>query len=484
MCNELRSLTNRHLINRQEVRESFDPRLWANIARRTMVYYPKNLHPISYGEVVAKYTGTKKRMYYRAMLDLLEHGYRSKHAVVNMFVKPDRYPWDACYEKDPRAIQYRRPHFNIAMSAYISPFEHEIYESVTYGVTSGTRVIAKGLNNYRRAELILHKAAHFRRPLYVLLDHSRFDSTINCDHLRSTHRKYQRAFRSGTLAKLCKAQLKNRGFTRGGIQYLAVGTRMSGDPDTGCGNSVVNADCLWGFLDYCSITKYDFILDGDDSIVFVEQAEQSKLDFGYFAKVGFVTKIAMTTNIHQAEFCQSRLILAEPPVMVRNPERAMSHSSVSRRYYPPNRWCDWLSAVGHCELATNIGVPVMQEYGRQLASLSARPLFDDDVRWRMSLHKIDAKPIPVTIAARDSMYEAWGIPHAIQVMLEGFDHTAHAYIERDNHRKFVRLREIAPQAYRDKYVNRAVQNIRLQNIHQLRPKCSGSSWWYCSSGCS
>lgn len=172
---------------------------------------------MAYEEIYKGYTGRKKRLYHNAACLLRVEGYRKEYARVKMFVKPDRYPEGDCREKDPRAIQYRSPQFNLAMAAYIKPFEDAIYPTVHYGVVSRTRVIAKGLNNYQRAELLLHKIESFVNPRFVLLDHSRFDSTINQTHLRTTHAKYQRAFNSRRLHEFCHAQLYNKGVSKHGI---------------------------------------------------------------------------------------------------------------------------------------------------------------------------------------------------------------------------------------------------------------------------
>lgn len=265
MCNELKALTNRHLVDRQYI--PFDRNFYLKVARQTQKFYPKNLDPCSYSEVINVYTGPKKQIYLRALKNLQLYGYKQRYSNISMFVKPDRYPSGDIANKDPRAIQYRDPEFNLMLSRYIKAFEHHCYTNLTYGVVSNTRVIAKGLNNYQRAELIMEKAACFKNPVFILLDHSRFDSTINVEHLKATHRKYQKAFRSKSLQKLLNCQIHNKGRSKHGITYQTYGTRMSGDPDTGCGNSVVNADVLWAYFKYSKILKYDFILDGDDSIL-------------------------------------------------------------------------------------------------------------------------------------------------------------------------------------------------------------------------
>lgn len=425
LCNELVSLHNRHLVDRSYLK--FNKKLWQAIARQTLKFYPKDLKPCKYEDVIAAYAGAKKRAYHNAMLGLKTYGYNRKSAVVSMFVKPDRYPTEDCLDKDPRAIQYRKIEYNLELGCYIKPFEHHIYENLTMGVVSDTRVIAKGLNNYERAELMLYKNEYFKNAKYVLLDHSRFDSTINIDHIKTTHRKYQRAFKSRKLQTLLNSQKNNVCYSKGGIKYRAMGTRMSGDPDTGCGNSVVNNDTIWGWMQYCGIVKYDYILDGDDSVLYVESEDVDKLDFGYFTLVGFETKMEIVDNIIQAEFCQSKIIRATRPVLMRNPLRAMSHVNVSRRHYHKSIWPSWLAACGMCEVANNQGVPILQSFGNQLASLSKRKFIDDQIKWRLSLVEFSGKIEEITMQARLDVYEAWGISPSNQLILETHDYTADAF---------------------------------------------------------
>lgn len=436
ICNEYLSLTNRHLVDRTYI--GFDRTLWLKIARQTRKYYPTGLRPVSYQDVIDAYQGQKKRAYTHARENLTTMGYEPQMARVRMFVKPDRYPYEDCIEKDPRAIQYRSLEFNLELGRYIKPFEHYIYENLHYGVVSNTRVIAKGLNQYERAELLIAKADHFREPRYLLVDHSRFDSTINIDHLRTTHRKYQKAFNSKRLQKLLNAQKRNVGWTKGGIKYMAYATRMSGDPDTGCGNSVINADCIWGFLRESGILKYDFLIDGDDSVIIVEREHVQGLDWGIFAKLGFDTKHEVVDCIEQAEFCQSRVVYAQRPVFVRNPLRAMSHSLASRKQYGYKTWDRWLTAVGMSELAANQGIPVMQPYAQQLSKLAPVGFFDDQLSYLARTLKPTRTTIPIHETTRVSFERAWGISPAMQRVIENHDFTSNTFsairIARTKHR--------------------------------------------------
>lgn len=462
-CNEVVSLYNRHLVDRTTI--GMDNALWRKISKLTLrKYYPKFIQPLTYQQVIARYTGAKKKAYFKAKQILTTEGLQKKHSVIKMFVKPDRHPLSEVDEKDPRAIQYRHPCFTLGFMTYIAAFEEVIYPSVDYGCISGSRVIAKGLNPEQRAALLLDKISHFNTPVYVLLDHSRFDSCITVEHLKSTHRKYQRAFGRG-IRKYTRCQLNNTGYSKHDIKYRIKGTRMSGDADTGCGNSIVNADTLWGVCYINGITKFDFILDGDDSVLILERSDAKKLNTDQFKLFGFNTKMQVVDNIFDIEFCQSKIIFTNPPKFVRYPWRTLSHSYACRNRYPAKMYRHWMAAVGECELAMNSGVPILQEYGLQLSRLSPRKFYDAETKWRMQL---PTRYQPVTNEARISFYLAFGVDVGLQRLLEQVDFTANMY-------------SLVQGGY---FAHKAVQYDesiqRARGIYESLPPCSSSCWCWSS----
>lgn len=428
ICNELSSLKGRHLVDRSYIPLDIKLVKRVHLLTTKLRYYPVDLKKTNFETIIQGYSGKKRLVYRRAAESLTISQLGPKDWRVKMFIKPDRFPYDVAKDKPPRAIQYRSPRYNLKLGCYIKAYEHALYPTLKMGVVSDTRIIAKGLNNYQRAALLLEKSSCFGRPAYVLLDHSKFDSCISVAHLEATHKKYQRAFGSRGLAALLRKQLHNRGITKNGIRYQTTGTRMSGDADTACGNTIVNADCLWGFLWFSGIEKYDILLDGDDSIVFVEQDDLWRLRYDYFEKFGFETKHEVVLNIHKAEFCQARLVLTDPPVMSRHPQRVLSHYCMSRKEYPNGKYKDLLAGIGLCELSTHQGVPVIQPFAMQLLKLSDTPFVDEQWSWWMESVQKRHTGLPITDIARQSFSEAFDIDITTQTLLEQYDYTANAYV--------------------------------------------------------
>lgn len=406
--------------------------------------------------MVNKYRGGKKRAYHNALVKLLQYGRLKSHYNISMFIKPDKYPLDEIHDAVPRAIQFRSKEFNLQMMQYVDPIEHRLYQELTMGSASGTRVIAKGLNPQERGDLILTKLKFFSRPRIYSLDHSRFDSCVRTEHLRMLHRKYYRMTRSYDFMKLCSHQLFNNCYSLRGIKYRARATRMSGDADTGLGNTIINLDVIYGWLLANGVDKYDMLVDGDDSWVIIEDQE---MDNRYFSHMGFVTKVKSSLNTDDLQFCQQKLSM-EPVSFVRNPQRILAHSSLCRRTYHMSQYPRWLTAVGMCELALGGGIPFVQEYAKKLIT-GNNPLYDEDIRFKMM--DLEPKEKKVTLSAREQQYRLFGLDMNVTRFLETSMCNAVTICE-------VR----GPGLCHDD------EAIHTTRIYESILQPSGGSWWSCS----
>lgn len=367
----------------------------------------------TFTSIINKFTGKKKRQYYNAMLNIVNGKLdMRKAAMVKMFIKPDRWPEDVIRTKAPRAIQYRSKEYNLMLATWLDPVEQKLYDHIKH---RGTRVVAKGLNNRERAELWMQKVEDYSSPVFINLDHSKFDSTVNVKHLMNLHRIYKRIVGKGIYG-LLKYQLKNICYTDTGVKYKTQGTRCSGDYDTGLGNTLINIACI--LQCFRKIQKYDFMLDGDDAIIVIESIDRDNLDIGDFEKFGFETVLSFHRDRHAVEFCQSRILDIGGPYFVRNPIRAISNTMVINKNYGFKFMSRYLAGVGLGELAMNKGVPILQQQGARLAETSNLPYYDADVSWQMA--NLGTKPCIATVTpqARMSMEKTWGITVQMQKYIE------------------------------------------------------------------
>lgn len=367
--------------------------------------------PISIWTLANKYAGGKRLMYLRAAADVQREGWRRSWANVSMFVKPDKYPVDELMSKAPRAIQYRQPAYNLIVGRYLHPYEKALYDLPDVG-PSKTPFMAKGKNAQERATLLLTKTACFNKPVFIGIDHSKFDSTVSVDHLKIEHSFYNKHFKSRFLRRVLRLQLYNKGYSKNGIKYRVRGTRMSGDYNTGLGNSLLNYLCLRSWLNQAGVVGEVF-LDGDDAIVIVEGEDYSKLDHDHFKLWGFDTKIQICHDIRHVEFCQSK-VLPSVPTMARNPFRALSHLAVGLKNYSPAMWPRVMNARGMCEVMGSAGVPILAAYGAALVNRTI-PFHEEQEKWELAKR---SKIVPVTDEARLDFYESWGIDPHHQELIE------------------------------------------------------------------
>lgn len=410
ICNEIRALHNRHLIDR--ALPEYDKYFIRDCAKLVFQEFSfEILNPCSYWSIINSYVGRKRNTYMRAYEDIQTHGFLKSWAIVNMFVKPDKYPLAAAYDKAPRAIQYRRPAFNLILARYLHPVEKWLYEQLS---PTGFRFIAKGLNNVDRAIELKRQSDSFSNPCYILLDHSAFDSSITQDHLKMCHKFYSKLIKSRTLQKLLRCQLVNKGYSRHGIKYKVTGTRMSGDFDTALGNCIVNYVALRSWLKMAKV-RGEILLDGDDSIVTVERSNLARLDMGHFSKFGLTTKINVVHEITSVDFCQAIYLPSEPPRFARNPLRALSRYNISIRNYHGEGWFRYLAGIGLGEAAVSVGVPILEAIGHKLAALSTAPIFDTETWYKSNQ---SGTKVAITDEVRMHYYSAYGIAPEQQIAIE------------------------------------------------------------------
>lgn len=487
ICNELVALTNRHIIDRSYINydEEFIRHGFLKFGKK---FIPKqHLTKVSFSDIINEYKGGKKREYMNAYQVLMHTGFLRKYAKVKMFIKPDRYCEQDIDSKAPRAIQFRRKEFNLCFSRYIKAIENYLYPNLFCGVVSDTQVIVKCLNPYQRAELLIKKSEYFKYPVYLLLDHSKFDSTINEHHLSGTHRLYYKLIPDQFFHKLCKMQKKNDCWSAHGIHYKTKGTRMSGDSDTALGNSLVNAVCLYTVLKYSNISKYDIMLDGDDSIVIIEHSQFKNFRHELFELFGFETKFEHTTDIFKAEFCQSRLVIASSPCFVRNPLRIFSNTTVAIKKYDLNYYRNWLSANGMCELALNRGVPLIQDYALSLIKL-AKPIFEREHLVKLKDLKCFEYVKP-ELTAYITLYYSWGIPIDLQDQLYEYLKPRYTYCDYCAYYRLKYNIEYFKSAAKKKfvkfYIKCHVQSIlsreRTRAFYEAIQSRPGESWWFLSN---
>lgn len=380
-------------------------------------------------ELLENKPSSKKRRYKAGYAIYVQMGVRKQHGRIQMMPKLEFFPIDKLSTKEDRAIQFRSVVYNTALGMQLTQVEHGVYYHARNA--DGTPCIVKGYSNFERAMLLDYEARQYADPVFILADHSRFDAHVNPRLLAAEHGFYLAARgNNAELRYLLKMQKKNRGFSAGGIVYKMEGKRMSGDYNTALGNSLLNYAMMKSVFDCRGITKFNLIIDGDDSVVILEAAELRKCDnlADDFEDFGMTTEIEVAYDISQAEFCQCRIVYTKyGPCMVRNPDKSLGLMGVSPRQLDPQFAMQWQAAKALCEICSNPGVPVIQPYARKLllgtgmTPEKAREynFTAGDDQWKKLQTDVDLITWnEITEEARYSFWKAWGIHPLDQVLLE------------------------------------------------------------------
>lgn len=417
VCNEAVALRERHQLDTGAKYTASNHVICSNLSRlvESNGGFPE-LVKNTFAQVISHYSGSKKKEYERGADSLLVDPLDiKKDSKVRMFLKDDKYhTWDF---KAPRCIQFRGKRYGINLASYLQPLEEFVYSMVD---ETETPVFSKNRNTSDRAKDLRAKWENFIDPVALCLDHSKFDCHVSVELLKQEFAFYERFYPGDKLLKgLLRAQLRNSGSTRNGTTYKTIGTRMSGDQNTGLGNSVLN----YGMLkEYVGSVPAGFYIDGDDSVIIVERNDLHKLSLNVFKQFGMETKLELANEFEQVEFCQCRPVFDGIAWhMIRNPFRALArlpwlvkrnHLAVIPRY---------IRSVGMCELSLNMGIPVMQSVASSMIKYGGGKYMKTDRHYLANMCQIKpwhAREVPIRLVTRESFAKAWGIQVEEQLELE------------------------------------------------------------------
>lgn len=179
------------------------------------------------------------------------------------------------------------------------------------------------------------------RALWFEDDFSRFDSTISKYALEVEADLYEWMGLKGKAKRVFEHQMKTLGYTNWGHKYWVDATRKSGDPNTSCGNSYLNAlvhlyFCMRvvsratkGYPDELSActedqlkflaSRVDMILMGDDNVFVIHYPDPNgRLDCraqaaeilddvkSFMTSLGFKAKPVWREYLNDVTFCSAR----------------------------------------------------------------------------------------------------------------------------------------------------------------------------------
>jgi hypothetical protein len=327
--------------------------------------------PSTFAEVMLGTPQHVKARYANAHDNLINGMAKQDLYGINGFVKYEKMDTSKMEEgKPPRMIQHRSYEYIYLLKKHLLPIIDNVKSNTKLFMNQEVNsYFTYGRNSNDIASLICEHWSSFKNPIALCLDHSKFDGHVNLELLKLEQLVFNKLSNNNKhLKHLLSQQLKNKGKTSNGLKYVTRGCRMSGEYNTSIGNSILNLLMLKSVFPSSKV-----VVNGDDSVVFLEYSEYKKLDIkesmSLFSDFGMVTKLEQTANeLEEISFCQCNPVLIDGNYqMIRNPIRLLSR--IQYTDLPIEQHTALIRSLAYAELSLNQGVPVLQQFGNWLLDL-------------------------------------------------------------------------------------------------------------------
>lgn len=417
---ERRTLCNRHLF--ETPIPDKNSKAW-RLFRKEMRAISKlvgNVPRATVNQVIGTRSPMKRKRFAGGMERYCRFGVRKQDGYLNEMQKLEFYDEDKLEVKEDRGIQFRSTTYNAALARFLHFSEKRFYQRARN--PDGTPQVAKGRSPIERGLILAGMVKSFSHPKFLLMDHSRFDAHVSPEVLAEEHKGYKREHHyDPELCFLLDQQMGTMGFSRGGIVYRTRGKRSSGDINTGGGNSRINLACIKSWLASIQCEQHAIFLDGDDSVVIVEDDVDTSTVTSHMLALGFVTEVEIVYDLEDAEFCQSKVVWGQlGPTMVRNPLKVLDVLTKSPRILNPVQSRSVLAASALGELMQAPGVPVLAPAAASLVTVAGGEIkfLTPDQLGRFEVYRTDRIQPEVDDTMRAGFERAWGITIPEQHALE------------------------------------------------------------------
>lgn len=414
--NELASLKLRHLLSNGEPQEEEYKRCLTYVDN--LLQHLGQTPKLTPAQVIEhkKDPGSRRR-YLRAFSHIKTRGLDSGFTKIKAFVKIEKWDESLLTKKAPRLIQFRSYEYCALLSQFLIPIEQKLWSYEENGIN----VFAKGLSTLTIAKVIVRMSELWDDTIFVMADHSKFDSCILSKWIKLEEKMYMNCAMDEELEWLMQQQQQNRGLTRNGIRYRCVARKMSGEYNTSLGDSVINYCIL---KDVFRNVEHHIFVNGDDSVIAVRKSQLHKIDLTeqQWLKYGMKTTYEITDDVEQVEFCQCKPVMIRQGVyrMVRKPDRVMSRGIVAVKRYQGIAWNRLVKSIGMSEMACHDGIPVLQAFAEHLMRAAGDV---KHINSEISMHARNERTLnplhkKITDEARNSFYRAFDIPPSKQISME------------------------------------------------------------------
>lgn len=344
-----------------------------------------------------------------------QDGYDQK---CSSFIKCESY---ATQDKLPRFIQQRSDRAKAAVATCIHEVEKVIFKSGNF---------VKGMTQDEMVERISQFEGY--KEFYVS-DYSSFESGFNPQYTKVVEEEQFKHFigrNNPTIAKIINMHYRRNGnepvvniCENPMYRIKVVGTRMSGDMWTSLANGFSNKMNIMYNMYKRGITKYDFVVEGDDGLVAVNEEPFRDEDFH---NLGFKIKLAKHTNLETTEFCGIRINPAEKQPLVLPDSADLLSTALHPKYFRSGEkhLKELLKSKAQSLYCVGKNTPVIAVLAWKIINLLKDVRYDDswmDMWWKEFTRRMDKFPEPViTVGSRVLFEDQTGISVAEQLTYESF----------------------------------------------------------------
>jgi len=388
-----------------------------------------------YDETAHSYTGALRRRYLEAKASLLDEGpVCSRDTKIKAFLKAEKVRLDVVSK--PRMIFPRSPRYNLHIASWLKPFEHWLWGNLKSGALScvgNSRVVAKGLNQVQRANLIARKMRGFADCVVFEVDGSSFEAHITKEQLELEHSVYLKAYRGDSdLQKALSYQLFNKGKTFNGVKFSREGGRASGDFNTGMGNSLIMCAVVTATMGVLK-RPYDMLVDGDNALIFLSGKDVDFVRGKFHNTALYVSghEIVLENPVsvyEKVRFGQSGPVQCSKRgnIMVRDWRKVLSQATSSHHNLPSPAFSKkYLRGIALCEASLGSGIPIVWKYTRNLLKLTENTKIADVRTIReyqylgVDVDNLDSVDVTEPDEkTRLSFERGWGLTIAEQLLIE------------------------------------------------------------------
>ena len=267
------------------------------------------------------------------------------------------------------------------------------------------------------------------------VDFTAWDSTVSQFDLQLTHSIYTRLFSSFCspwITIALAAHATSKWSYRDGCRYTLIGTRVSGDPDTTVGNTIIHWCYNQAFLGGGTRPLYPWLaahhhfeVAGDDGVMGLPDRPY---DLSFYTRCGKDAKPIPRPMVDDATFCSGVVLPVVVggvvcPRLYRVPGRSIGRLPYTSRVVSRRFASSELEARALSEIYASSGLPVVFEYARLLFRSSChgprRDLpADRDVARRLMLEQSVPLVTTVDSRTRESFAHLFDVDISTQIQSE------------------------------------------------------------------